>query len=174
MIRVGYADYDALKNWQAGRMVELGITSTQKKRYTTSGLRAEYERRLLKLRENRAWNDSFNKRREDFWNQLYPAMKLAVDDDGFMERQSGRIPVLPELRTWVDNMGLLYAEYRRAVTETGSTKDNTRAKDAMLEWHYIFINNASPEFQEFASRWLTLPEEDDRTTQLVDELMGTG
>jgi hypothetical protein len=71
-------------------------------------------------------------------------------------------------------MGLLYAEYRRAVTETGSTKDNTRAKDAMLEWHYIFINNASPEFQEFASRWLTLPEEDDRTTQLVDELMGTG
>ena len=174
MIRVGYADYDALKNWQAGKMVEWGITSTQKKRYTTSGLRAEYESRLLKLRENSAWNDSFNKRQEDFWYQLYPAMKLAVENDGFMERQSNRIPILPELRTWVENMGLLRGAYLEAVKGTGSTKDNTRAKDAMLEWHYTFVNNSSPEFQEFASRWLTLPEEDDRTTQLVGELMGVG
>ena len=174
MIRVGYAEYDALKNWQAGKMAELGITSTQKKRYTTTGLRAEYERRLLKLRENAAWNASFNKRQEDFWTQLYPAMEAAVSDNGFMRRQSQRIPVLPELRTWVENMGLLYREYRRAVVETGSENDNRVAKEAMLEWHYRFVDNASPNFQEFASRWLVIPEEPDRTTQLVNEAMGVG
>jgi hypothetical protein len=155
-------------------MAELGITSTQKKRYTTTGLRAEYERRLLKLRENAAWNASFNKRQEDFWTQLYPAMEAAVSDNGFMRRQSQRIPVLPELRTWVENMGLLSREYRRAVVETGSQNDNRVAKEAMLEWHYRFVDNASPNFPEFASRWLVIPEEPDRTTQLVNEAMGVG
>lgn len=175
MTRVGWHEFDALQNWRAGLMAQMGITSTQKKRYTTSGIRAEYEARLDDLRQrNVAWSAQYNKRTEDFWDQLFPAMREAVNDDGFMRRQSGRIPILNELRTWVDNMGALYAAYEEAKFTTGSQNDNTYAKEAMLEWHYQFINQASPEFQEFSSRWLTLPEEPDRATELVNELMGVG
>lgn len=175
MARVGWHEFDALQNWRAGLMAQMGITSTQKKRYTTSGIRAEYKQRLDALRQrNVAWSAQFNNRQEDFWDQLFPAMREAVNDDGFMRRQSGRIPILNELRTWVDNMGALYAAYEDAKDNTGSENDNTFAKEAMLEWHYQFINQASPEFQEFSSRWLTLPEEPDRTTKLVNDLMGVG
>ena len=173
MTRVGWAEFDALRNWQAGKMAEYGITSTQKKRYVTSGLKEEYNRRFEKLRENRPWSNAYNQRREDFWDQTVKAMTIAVEDDGFMRRQRDRIPILPELRTWLDNM-ILLKNYYEGTKITASTKDNTRAKDAMLEWHYTFVNNASPEFQEFSSRWLTMPEEDDQVTQEVAELMGVG
>jgi len=173
MTRVGWAEFDALRNWQAGKMAEYGITSTQKKRYTTSGLKEEYNRRFEKLRENRAWSNAYNQRREDFWDQTVKAMTVAVEDDGLMRRQRDRIPILPELRTWLDNM-ILLKNYYEQTKITASTKDNTRAKDAMLEWHYTFVNNASPQFQEFSSRWLTMPEEDDQVTQEVAELMGVG
>ena len=173
LTRVGWAEFDALKNWQAGKMAEYGITSTQKKRYVTSGLKEEYNRRFDKLRENRPWSNAYNQRREDFWDQTVRAMTIAVEDDGLMRRQRDRIPILPELRTWLDNM-ILLKNYYEETKNTASTKDNTRAKDAMLEWHYTFVNNASPEFQEFSSRWLTMPEEDDQVTQEVAELMGVG
>jgi len=175
MSRVGWYEFDALQNWRAGLMAQMGITSTQKKLYTTSGIRAEYEKRLAALRSrNVAWSAQYNQRQEDFWTQLFPAMREAVNDTGFVSRQSGRIPILPELRTWVDNMGALNALYEQAKFTTGSENDNAFAKEAMLEWHYQFVDNASPEFQEFASRWLTIPEEPDRATELVSELMGVG
>ena len=155
MTRVGWAEFDALRNWQAGKMAEYGITSTQK-RYVTSGLKEEYNRRFEKLRQNRPWSNAYNQRREDFWDQTVRAMTIAVEDDGLMRRQRNRIPILPELRTWLDNM-LLLKNYYEETKNTASTKDNARAKDAMLEWHYTFVNNASPEFQEFSSRWLTMP-----------------
>jgi hypothetical protein len=43
-------------------------------------------------------------------------------------------------------------------------------KEKYAQWHYDFVNNASPEFQAFAERWLSnMPELND-----IDEEDVTG
>jgi hypothetical protein len=173
MERIGWYEFDQLQNWRASEMARLGILSTSRKRYVTSGLREEYDVAEKLLRErNPSWNNAYNQRRDDFWTQLFPAMRIAVTDDGFMRRQSRRIPVLYELQDWVANMEPLKYAYDQT-KNTSAQWDNTQAKDAMIEWHQRFVENSSWEFQEFASRWLTLPEID-RTEELVQGALMMG
>lgn len=172
LIRVGWYEFDQLQNWQASEMSRLGITSTSKKRYTTSGLKAEYDARLEQLKQNVPWLDQYNTRRETFWEQQFPAFVAAVSDERFMARQQDRIPVLRELEDWVSNMEILYNSYRAATTETATDTDNKYAKEAMLEWHSTFVNNSSSDFQEFASRWLNFPEQGTQLEQQLELMMG--
>lgn len=172
LTRIGWYEFDQLQNWRAAEMIRMGITSTSKKRYTTSGLKSEYDARLSEMKAgNVPWSLAFNTRMETFWDQQFPAFVTALSDEQFVRRQSKRIPILDELTDWVSNMEILYNSYK-ATTGTASSKDNSLALDAMNEWNATFVNNSSPEFQEFASRWLNYPEQGSELEQTLEQAFG--
>lgn len=167
--KMGWYEYNKLIAFRDSVMEQFGIESTQDSAYQDSGLKAYVEGEEQRLATKyRSWYVEKETSKSAFWARTFPALQKATDDQGWMNTAARMGTKWSEIADWTNATEKWYSAYE--IIRTQPNADVVTLKDmriAYSRWHFQYVNAASPEFQSFAARWLTVPELEDEK-ELVD------
>ena len=154
--KMGWFQWNLVKEYRDARMAEMGITSQSASAYAASGLRAEVNQFKRELAQTYpAWAEELNQSRETFWTGTMQAVNVIVSDKKWMSSQPN--DKWDEIAIWSKKANAFKKRYDLAM----SADERSYEKMAFAEWHYRFMNDpdTSTEFSAFATRWLSdMPE----------------
>lgn len=169
--RMGWYEYTKLIEMRDSAIEEYGLKSTATEAYRKSGLKAWFNTNVENLSARySSWDRARNTRRSDFWGQDFTALEVITDDGKFMRDMSQYGSKWSEVADWV-NVTQVYREQYKSeqMRSTGSRPNLKGMRELYANWHFSYVNNASPEFQVWAARYLSsipdLEEFEDGTSQ---------
>lgn len=171
--RMGWYEWNKLIAFRDYVIEQNDLGSTSSDAYRTSGLKE-----WVKAEENRmrqaypAWANDLDEARSNFWTQTFQPLLIATDNEAWMADMANYGTKWSEIADWVAVTENFYTYYEQArLSPEGGKPDLMARKEKYAKWHYDFVNNASPEFQAFAERYLSnMPELNDIDEEdLVDE-----
>lgn len=176
--RLGWYEMTKLTEFRDSIMEQYDIESTRSDSYTESGLRAWFMAEEKRIEgKYRSWAVDRAESRNAFWQKTFPALLRATDNEPWMAEAAKYGPKWSEIADWTETTRIwhdaLTAAQAGAIGEDITQKD---LKDMYSVWHYQYVNNASPEFQSFAARWLNFPElssEDEVIDMLMEATSGS-
>ena len=159
--RMGWYEYGKLVAFRDHVIEENNLKSTSSDAYRTSGLKDWMKAEVTRMRIlYPAWSTDFDEARSNFWTQTFKPLKVATDNQAWMDEAAKAGSKWSEIADWVAVTENFYDNYERVRNSPDGPKPDLMArKEKYAQWHYDFVNNASPEFQAFAERWLSnMPE----------------
>lgn len=162
--RMGWYEWSKLTAFRDSVIEQNGLGSTASDAYRTSGLKqfVDAERDRLRLKYP-AWGYHYDTVRSNFWSQTFEPLKVATDDPEWMAEAAQYGAKWSEIADWVNAADNFYTYYNMARSNPeGGKPDLKTRRENFAAWHFQYVNNASPEFQAFAERWLSnIPELED-------------
>lgn len=162
--RMGWYEWSKLTAFRDSAIEQNGLGSTASDAYRTSGLKqfVDAERDRLRLKYP-AWGYHYDTVRSNFWSQTFEPLKVATDDPEWMAEAAQYGAKWSEIADWVNAADNFYTYYNMARRNPeGGKPDLKTRRENFGAWHFQYVNNASPEFQAFAERWLSnIPELED-------------
>ena len=162
--RMGWYEWGKLVAFRDHVIEEQGLGSTAADAYRTSGLRDFVDGERDRLRNKYpAWGFHYDTVRSNFWSQTFEPLKVATDNAEWMSEAAKYGTKWSEIADWVNAAENFYTYYQDAQRNSaGGRPDLKGRREKFGAWHFQYVNNASPEFQAFAERWLSnIPELDD-------------
>lgn len=159
--RMGWYEQNKLIQFRDAVMEQYNIKSTQDNRYRTSGLKQFVENEELRLgNKYRSWFVEKEKSRSAFWLETFEPLKAATDDSKWMGDAAQAGTMWSEVADWVTQADDFHSVYEGSRSNPAGGKPNLKQmRENFAAWHFNYVNNASPQFQAFAARWLdSLPE----------------
>jgi hypothetical protein len=159
--KIGYAELQKAEMYRVSMMMQYGITSTSSKRYSTLGIKQEYDRQVQDLYDTLpGFAKIRNGERKDFWTMTFPAIKEIANDEKWRIHTDGTgSPKWAEIAFWSENAERFHKDVKSPMLSDAAK----RSKKAQFDqFHYDFLQHASEEFAAFASRWMSnMPELDE-------------
>ena len=149
--RIGWYEYTKLDQWRQSTMESYGITSTSSSTYMAIGLRDKFIQAENALRvKYPAWDTDREFNRQGWYTNTGAAINTIINNQKWMDAQPATSELWNEVAYFMNVANTIRNTYDTAV----SSVQQAYAKSQFETAYYKMIASFSPQFGQFASRYL--------------------